>query len=266
MYDWNALWHQHQGYRTGYDGADQDINHLAQALGAKQVKPAHGHEDIAVYDSGDHFILVGQQAGLQILNLAKHALFKIDIQFISQENGAALALPFIEVRVENAATSEQASWRGAIRRDEHDVIYLEKRPLSEGVMPAMPFDSLSFTDQARFRDALYREWPLAIERLLPEIQAWRPASARAPLMLARYKEILRHEQAALSRLFSGEERARLNAVLGEYNFNEPAACRGLWLKVEASLMDSASEADLAPLLEKMRTLSYAQEVALIESL
>ena len=59
MYDWNALWHTHQGYRTGYTAPQDDINNLAAELGAKQIKAAKNRGDIAVYQTDDQFILVG---------------------------------------------------------------------------------------------------------------------------------------------------------------------------------------------------------------
>jgi hypothetical protein len=266
MYDWNALWHKHEGYRTGYASAQDDINEMASDLNAKRIRSAHDRQDIAVYETDDLFVLVGHQNGLQILNLPKHTLHDIDVRFVTKDEGADISLPYLEVRVTNRATRDDAVWRETVRRDEASRTWIGKRLLSEGIMPAMPFDDLSFTDQSLFRDALYQAWQQGLERLSPQINAWVPHADLDKQSLARYAAILKHEQAVLARQFSAEERAAIAAALSGQSFAEPAACRGVWLKVEARLMESECPVNADALLEKLQKLTYSQEVALIESL
>ena len=75
-----------------------------------------------------------------------------------------------------------------------------------------------------------------------------------------------HEQALLTRLFSDAERQFIAQALAKHKLDDPSACRGLWLKIEANLMEADPDLNIEPLLDKMRKLSYAQELALIESL
>lgn len=266
MYDWNALWNTHQGYRTGYVGPHEDINDLAQELGATLIKPAQTHSDIAVYQAGKQYTLIGHGDGLQILTLTPHSMFDISIHFIGSGNAQEIKAPYIEVLVNNPATQEQEAWRGAIRRDNEGRTWLEKQLLSEGVMPAMEFDSLSFTDLARFRDMLYSSWQLALPKLQAEVENWVPDAELKQVRQARYLALVKHESAILGRIFSQEERQLIQRVLSQQQLDDPSSCRGLWLKMEAAPLESDLGIDIEVLLEKMRKLSYAQELALIETL
>ncbi|MBV8046330.1 MAG: hypothetical protein JO171_04225 [Paludibacterium sp.] len=260
MYDWNALWHTHQGYRTGHAAGQEDINQLGGELSATLIKPAAHAGDIAVYDQGDQFLLVGHDQGLQLLHLAKHALFDIQARFLP-DSGAE---PCIEVYVKNQATQEEDSWRSPVHRDEQGQIRLGKRLLSEGTMPPMPFDNLSFTDNARFRDLLYSAWQDALPRLQQETAAWRPGGADTSGALARYQALMRFEQARLGLRFGETARARLSAALADCRFDDPADCRGLWLRVEKWWLDHAAEEDMSELISALASLDYASEIALVE--
>lgn len=266
MYDWNALWNTHQGYRTGYVAPHEDINDLARELGASLIKPAKGHGDIAVYQADKQYTLVGHGDGLQILTLTPHAMFDINTRFVGQDEGQEIKPPYIEVLVSNPATREQEAWRGAIRRDGEGRVWLEKQLLSEGVMPAMEFDSLSFTDLARFRDMLYSSWQLAMPKLQAEIDNWVPDAEQNQVRQARYQALIKHESAILGRIFTAEERQLIQRVLTRQQLGDPASCRGLWLKMEAEPLEADLKIDIEALLEKMRKLSYAQELALVETL
>lgn len=259
MYDWNTLWHTHQGYRTGYVGTD-DLNQLANALHAQLIKPAAAPGDVAVYDQGDQFLLLGHVPDLQVLTLAKHALFDIQVRFVPD----AGATPCIEVHARNLATQEEESWRGDVRRDGDGQIWLDKSLLKEGIMPAMPFDGLSFTDHARFRDLLYNAWQAALPGLLHDIEHWQPGADLAARDLARYRALLHAEQTRLRHQLSEVECQQLRQALQSLDGTTPAQCRGLWLHVERWWLAQASELDLAPLIARLRQLDFAQELALID--
>lgn len=285
MYDWNALWHEHEAYRTGYAVQHNDANQLADALSAQLIKPAADIDDVAVYDSGDRYLLAGHQDGLQLLDIAKHSLFDITLRFVTEDEDQDIAPPYVEIHVDNLATEEQAVWRAAVSRDEEGRIWVGKRSLDENVIPAMPFDELSFTDNARFREELARVWHEDLPQLKPALEAWfqhgalsapdeEPAhygdAARVQQICDRYAEIVRREQALLSRQFSDPELHLIAQVLKGVSFDDAAACRGVWLAVEARIieeeLDQQWKVDGEKLLAKMKALSYAQEVALIEAL
>ncbi|TDR71613.1 hypothetical protein [Paludibacterium purpuratum] len=260
MYDWNTLWHTHQGYRTGYAAGQEDINQLAGELNAQLVKPAAHQSDVAVYDQGDQFLLLGHDHGLQLLSLAKHALYDIQVRFLPD----SAAEPCVEVHVRNLATQEEDSWRAPVRRDEQGQVWLGKRLLAEGTMPPMPFDGLSFTDNARFRDLLYSAWQHALPRLTQEISGWRPGAAIAARSQARYQALMRFEQARLALRFGDTARQRLSLALADSDFDEASDCRGLWLHVEKWWLDHAPEEDMSELIAALRALDYAGEIALVE--
>lgn len=284
MYDWDALWHEHEGYRSGFDVQHNDANQLADELSAKLLKPAQHPTDVAVYETADKFILAGHTDGLQLLEVFKHGLFDITLRLVSEDEGLELALPYVEIHVDNLATEEQAVWRGVVRRDEEGCIWVDSRTLDEQVMPAMPFDELSFTDNARFRDELHRVWEEDLPSLRPLIEAWFDHTSlateaeahhygdesRVQQICDRYAEIVRREQAVLSRQFSDAELQLIAHVLQNVRFEEAASCRGVWLAVEACMIDEELDQhfklDGEALLNKMKALSYAQEVALIEAL
>lgn len=285
MYDWNALWHEHEAYRTGYAVQHNDANQLADALSAQLIKPAAGIDDVAVYDDGDRYLLAGHKDGLQLLDIAKHSLFDITLRFVTEEEDQDIAPPYVEIHVDNLATEEQAVWRAVVSRHEDGQIWVGKRALDENVIPAMPFDELSFTDNARFREELARVWHEDLPQLKPALEAWfqhgalsapadEPAhygdAARVQQICDRYAEIVRREQALLSRQFSDPELHLIAQVLKGVRFDDAASCRGVWLAVEARIieeeLDQHWKVDGEKLLTKMKALSYAQEVALIEAL
>jgi hypothetical protein len=266
MYDWNALWHQHRGYRTGYfDPAAEDINDLETGLGARLIKPASDHSDIAVYENDDGYHLVGHDNGLQMLTLGRHALFDVAVRFVSRPENQ-LPVPCIEVRAGNLASGESACWYGDIRKDEQGQIWLDNTLLSEGVMPPMPFDDLTFTDNARFRDILYAAWQRVLPTLVEEIGRWTPDAEQQLTISARYAVIMRYEQTRLRHRFSTDERALIAEALRDVALNEADECRGLWLHVERWWLSSTSERDLGDLLTRLRALDPAEEFALIELL
>ncbi|BBF85375.1 hypothetical protein DLM_1759 [Aquitalea magnusonii] len=285
MYDWDALWHEHEGYRTGFAVHHNDANLLADELSAKLMKPAQHPTDVAVYETPDKFILAGHDDGLQLLEVFKHGLFDITLRLVTEDEGLdEPALPYVEIHVDNLATEEQSVWRGAVSRDEEGRIWVGNRTLEEQVMPAMPFDELSFTDNAHFRDELHRVWQEDLPQLKPLIDAWFDHTdlsgaaephhygdeARVQQICDRYAEIVRREQAVLSRQFSDAELQLIAHVLKNVRFEEAASCRGVWLAVETCMIDEELDqhfkVDGEALLLKMKNLSYSQEVALIEAL
>ncbi|MCP9758761.1 hypothetical protein EGI20_05450 [Aquitalea sp. S1-19] len=300
MYDWNALWHQHAGYRSGFNlkthnlAATQDINTLAEQLSARLIKPAKSEHDVAVYETDGLFILAGHNDGLQLLELKKHEMFDITLHFVTEGDDSECALPCIEVMVDNLATGENSHWRTTVSKDKDGNILIGREKLGSGLAPMMPFDELSFTDNARFRDDLYHAWQQELPLLAPEIEAWfDPArvvaaasaaheaqaatdslhgemDARTHEMLERYAEIIRREQLLLSRRFADNELQLIAAVLKGIHFEGASACRGLWLAVEARILDEdldhEHQVDAEALLSKLKALSYTQEVALIEAL
>lgn len=265
MYDWNALWHQHQGYRTGYLKPVEDINTLARELDARLVRPADGPGDVAVYETDADFLLLGHANGLQILRLARHALFEVGIRFVPVAEPQVPA-PCIEVRARNLASSESACWFGAVRKDEQGRAWLDKTLLSEGIMPPMPFDELSFTDNARFRDILYGAWQRALPDLTDTLARWVPEAERLRRVCARYEAIMRHAQAHLRHRFSAAERALIRQALRDLPLDTPEHCRGLWLPVERWWIASGHQEDLSDLIVRLRALQPAEEFALLESL
>lgn len=285
MYDWDALWHEHEGYRTGFAVHHNDANLLADELSAKLMKPAQHPTDVAVYETPDKFILAGHDDGLQLLEVFKHGLFDITLRLVTEDEGLdEPALPYVEIHVDNLATEEQSVWRGAVSRDEEGRIWVGNRTLEEQVMPAMPFDELSFTDHAHFRDELHRVWQEDLPQLKPLIDAWFDHTdlsgaaephhygdeARVQQICDRYAEIVRREQAVLSRQFADAELQLIAHVLKNVRFEEAASCRGVWLAVETCMIDEELDqhfkVDGEALLLKMKGLSYSQEVALIEAL
>ncbi|QBJ79631.1 hypothetical protein [Aquitalea sp. USM4] len=285
MYDWDALWHEHEGYRTGFAVHHNDANLLADELSAKLMKPAQHPTDVAVYETPDKFILAGHDDGLQLLEVFKHGMFDITLRLVTEDEGLdEPALPYVEIHVDNLATEEQSVWRGAVSRDEEGRIWVGNRTLEEQVMPAMPFDELSFTDNAHFRDELHRVWQEDLPQLKPLIDAWFDHTdlsgtaephhygdeARVQQICDRYAEIVRREQAVLSRQFSDAELQLIAHVLKNVRFEEAASCRGVWLAVETCMIDEELDqhfkVDGEALLLKMKNLSYSQEVALIEAL
>ncbi|OQS10025.1 hypothetical protein B0T37_10270 [Chromobacterium violaceum] len=285
MYDWNALWHEREAYRTGYNVHHADANELADALKAKLIHPASETNPVAVYEDQDRYVLAGHDGGLQLLEVMKHGLFDITLRFVSEDEGQGVALPYVEIHVDNLATEEQAVWRGEARLDDEGRIWVGKRTLDEDVLPAMPFDELSFTDNAQFREELARVWHEDLPQLRPLIEAWfhhggaiaeadEPAhygdAERVQQMCDRYAEIVRREQSVLSRMFSDDELRLIAGVIAGIHFDSAASCRGVWLAVEARIiedeLDQQHQIDAEELLAKMKGLSYAQEVALIEAL
>jgi len=282
MYDWNSLWHEHQGYRTAYAGEQNDVNRLATELDARLIRPAQGPSDTAVYDGGDRFLLARLQDGLQLVEIVKHRLFDITPRLVEDDEGADIAPPYLEIRAENHATAEAAHWRGAISAGAGGTLFIAGHELGRDEEPDMRFPGLSFDDSPDFRQELTRLW----REELPVLQGLFASALAAPVparttlhadeeaRLAeigdRYAEIVRREQAALSRLFDDKQLHLIAEVLADIHFDSAASCRGLWLAIEARLIDDELDRkwdiDPAVLLERMKTLSYAQEVALIEAL
>lgn len=285
MYDWNALWHEREAYRTGFDIHHDDANELAGALQAKLIHPAGRPGDVAVYENEDRYILAGHDNGLQLLDVMKHGLFDVTLRFVTEDEQQDATPPYVEIHVDNLATEEQAVWRGEVRLDDEGRVWVGKRTLDEGVLPAMPFDELSFTDSADFREELARVWHEDLPQLRPLIESWFHHDGdaipdedaahygdadRVRQICDRYAEIVRREQAMLSRLFSDGELHLIAAVIAGIQFDSAASCRGLWLAVEARMiedeLDQQHQVNGEALLAKLKNLSYAQEVALIEAL
>ncbi|QEL55395.1 hypothetical protein [Chromobacterium paludis] len=285
MYDWNALWHEREAYRTGFDIHHDDANELADALQAKLIHPAGRPGDVAVYENEDRYILAGHDNGLQLLDVMKHGLFDVTLRFVTEDEQQDATPPYVEIHVDNLATEEQAVWRGEVRLDDEGRVWVGKRTLDEGVLPAMPFDELSFTDSADFREELARVWHEDLPQLRPLIESWFHHDGdaipdeeaahygdpdRVQQICDRYAEIVRREQAMLSRLFSDGELHLIAAVIAGIQFDSAASCRGLWLAVEARMiedeLDQQHQVNGEALLAKLKNLSYAQEVALIEAL
>jgi|GEM_PF-3198723 len=287
MYDWDALWHEHEGFRSGFDVHHNDANQLADHLAAKLMKAAQHPSDIAVYETADKFILAGHADGLQLLEVMKHGLFDITLRLVSEDEGLELSLPYVEIHVDNLATEEQAVWRGELSRHEDDSIWIDQQPLDgqlDQPFPLHAFSQLSFARDAHFQQALQEVWQNDLPQLQALIQAWfqhaeRSAESvphhygdekRVQQICDRYAEIVRREQAALSRMFSDAELQLIAHMLHSVRFEEAASCRGVWLAVEARMIDEELDQhfklDGEALLVKMKALSYAQEVSLIEAL
>ncbi|SCK25308.1 hypothetical protein [Vogesella sp. LIG4] len=281
MYDWNALWHVHDKHRGGYRTPDADINQLADELQGKLLKSARDEHDLAVYDTGDDYTLLRHDNGLQMLRVAKHHLFDIGVRLVTADEGQALALPYLEVLVDNLATGEEAVWRGEVHCNDEGALSVNGETLRLDMPPRMQFD-LPFKDEARFAAALQEAWQDAAEHTTLDAAAWfnaealehapeeAPLDARIQQMCDRYAEIIRREQALLSRRFSDAELHLVAEVLRGVHFESAESCRGLWLAVEARVLhdelDHKYKVDGEALLEKLRALGYTQEVALIEAL
>lgn len=281
MYDWNALWHLHQDYRTAYGLADRDINQLADALGGKLLKSARDSHDLAVYDTGSSYTLLRHDDGLQLLTLEKQQLFDIAIRLVTADEGQALALPYLEVLVDNLATEEEAIWRAEVQCSEDGELVANGELLSPDTPPAMPL-AVSFAANPQFVRALNDCWQESAEAITLDAAAWfnaealedqpaePPLDARIQEMCDRYAEIIRREQALLSRRFSDNELRLLADVLRSTRFETAESCRGLWLAVESRVLhdelDRQYEVDGEALLERLKALGYTQEVALIEAL
>ncbi|MFC3531193.1 hypothetical protein ACFOLG_03270 [Vogesella facilis] len=281
MYDWNALWHVHDDYRTGYAGPAADINQLADELGGKLLKSARDEHDLAVYDTGDAYTLLRHDNGLQMLSLAKRHLFDIGVRLVTTDEGQPLALPYLEVLVDNLATGEEAVWRGEVGCNAAGELETGGETLSADTPPSMQFQ-LSFSNEARFHAALQEAWQEAAEHITLDAAAWfnaealedapaePPLDARIQQMCDRYAEIIRREQAMLSRRFADAELHLVAEVLRGVHFDGAESCRGLWLAVEARILhdelDHKYKVDGEALLDKLRLLGYTQEVALIEAL
>ncbi len=281
MYDWNALWHLHQDYRTAYGLADRDINQLADALGGKLLKSARDSHDLAVYDTGSSYTLLRHDDGLQLVTLEKQQLFDIAIRLVTADEGQALALPYLEVLVDNLATEEEAIWRAEVQCSEDGELVANGELLSPDTPPAMQL-AVSFAANPQFARALHDSWQESAEAITLDAAAWfnaealedqpaePPLDARIQEMCDRYAEIIRREQALLSRRFSDNELRLVADVLRSTRFETAESCRGLWLAVESRVLhdelDRQYEVDGEALLERLKTLGYTQEVALIEAL
>lgn len=281
MYDWNALWHVHQDYRTGYGIADADINQLADALGGKLLKSARDSHDLAVYDTGKHYTLLRHDQGLQLLTLDKQHLFDIAIRLVTADEGQALALPYLEVLVDNLATEEEGIWRAEVHCNDNGELLANGELLSPDSPPAIQL-ALSFAANPSFTQALQESWQESAEAITLDAAAWfnaealesqpaePPLDARIQEMCDRYAEIIRREQALLSRRFSDNELRLVADVLRSTRFETAESCRGLWLAVESRILheelDQRYEVDGDALLQRLKDLGYTQEVALIEAL
>ncbi|MDN0081966.1 hypothetical protein QU487_04250 [Crenobacter sp. SG2305] len=281
MYDWTALWEDHAAEQHPLTGT-HDVNALASTLAAKLIEPAGPDAPLAVYETATSFVLVGVEGGqVQQLTLAKRDLFDLTLRFVTEDEGQDQALPYLEIIADNIATGESDAWRATVTLDEQGRPWVANRLLAEQLMPAFEFDTLSFTDAGSFREALHSLWINTVPQLVPHIVDWfsgEQDSGVAPIhddartreMLERYAEIVRHEQAALGRRFVDAELRLVAEVLHGIRFDSAASCRGLWLAVEARLIDEELDrkwkVDGDVLLEKLKNLSYAQEVALIEGL
>ena len=142
--------------------------------------------------------------------------------------------------------------------------------------------NLSFAANPQFTQALQQAWQEAAESITLDAAAWYnaealedapaepPLDARIQEMCDRYAEIIRREQAMLSRRFSDNELRVVAEVLRSTRFETAESCRGLWLAVESRILhdelDQKHQADGDALLERLKALSYTQEVALIEAL
>lgn len=282
MYDWNALWHTHAGKQQRFASETLDINQLAPELGASLHRAARNPHDIAVYDHGDHYSLLRHDQGLQLLRLEKRVLFDIAIRLVTADEGQPLALPYLEVLVDNLATGEAGNWRAEVHCNEDGELLANDVLLQHEQPPAMDWPELSFADDARFATALRDSWQEAAEAVTLDAAAWfnaealeqhatePPLDARIQQMCERYAEIVRREQALLSRQFSDEELLLIAEVLRGVTFESAESCRGLWLAVENRLLqdelDRKHGVDGAALLRQLQQLSYTQEVALIEAL
>jgi hypothetical protein len=266
MTDWNALWDTHFSYLTEYTTLCSNINNLAQELPATLIKAAEHPAAIAVYQQDENLILIGKRDNLPLqgLTLNRHSLFVVSIRLVPDATGRQQPARGIEVRVRNEATEEQATWQAPLHFDAAERPWLGKQLLEEGVMPEMAFDQLSFTDNARFRDLLYSCWQQRLPELTAEITAHQHAGHDSNRQQMRYQALIQHEQAWLARRFSQDEWHWLSGVLAKQRLTTPTDCRGLWLRLEAQAGLAPQTLDIDTLLDKMRSLSYAQELAMIE--
>lgn len=284
MYDWNALWSELAGAGAGRPLEHSDVNTLADELSADLLKPARDVKDVAVYETLDRFILLGHQDGLQILEVSKHSLFDLTLRIVNEDEGHGITLPYLEAMVDNLATAESSVWRGALSIHPEGVLLVNGQALSPELLPDMVFPEVAYSQTPHFRDELAKRWREELSAELPLIEAVLNGNvdadhsgsdealseARWREIYERYAEIVRREQAYLSRLFSDDELHLIAAVLKGASFESAASCRGVWLAVEARLiedeLDRTWQVDAESLLERLKALSYAQEVALIEAL
>jgi len=284
MYDWNALWNELAGSGSGQPLEHSDVNALAEELSADLLKPARDVKDVAVYEALDRFILLGHQDGLQMLEVSKHSLFDLTLRVVNEDEGHGIALPYLEAMVDNLATAESSVWRGVLSVHPEGVFLVNGQALSPDVLPDMVFPEIAFSQTPHFRDELAKRWHEELSAELPLIEAVLSGDLEAGAATTesglsetrwreiydRYAEIVRREQSHLSRLFSDDELHLIAAVLKGVSFESAASCRGVWLVVEARMIDDeldrTYQVDGAALLERLKGLSYSQEVALIEAL
>ena len=282
MYDWNALWHAHAGQYSQYGSSSQDVNQLAETLGETLLRAARQASDIAVYEHADHYTLLRHDQGLQMLRLDKHGMFDIAIRLVSIDEGQLYALPYLEVLIDNLATGEEAAWRGEVACNEDGELLCDGELLQPDVPPVIDWAALSFAKLEAFQSALQQSWQDEAETITLDAAAWFNAraleemgdepvlDARVQQMCDRYAEIIRREQAALSRQFSDEALMLIAEVLRGVTFETAESCRGLWLAVENRILqdelDRKYQLDGDALLRQLQQLGYTQEVALIEAL
>lgn len=282
MYDWNALWHAHQAHLQQLASQQLDVNQLAAELDAELRHPARNLHDVATYDAGDHFLLLRHDNGLQMLKLDKRQLFDIGIRLVTDDEGQPYALPYLEVLIDNLATGEEAIWRAEVDCSDDGELLANGEILEAERIPAIALPPLSFIDDSRFHHALQQAWQEAADGITLDAAAWfntealedaeldTPLDARIQQMCDRYAEIIRREQALLSRRFDDAELMLIAEVLRGVSFETADSCRGLWLAVESRILhdelDRKHEVDGEALLAKLKQLGYTQEVALIEAL
>ena len=73
--DWNELWKEGNNAGEGYaigDGENVSVDDVNSVVGyGELIQRAYSDRDVAVYDNGNHYVLVGNSNGLWAVNVNK---------------------------------------------------------------------------------------------------------------------------------------------------------------------------------------------------
>ncbi len=275
MYDWEALWRDNQATITPLVPG-----RLPEALArARLIEDNRAPDGLTVYETEDMFLLIRQSRQPLLCVVDKRTLFDITLRLVDEEDDNDA--PAVEWMVDNLATGESGSWQGPLSLDSNGDVRIAGRAPGRDPMPEMHFGPISFAQLPAFHSELSRLWQEDLVDLAPSLATELAGSThrhetpgqghdRLQVIAERYEMMVKHEQAVLGRRFSDTELRLLAGILRPITFETASSCRGLWLAVEAWLIDNDTrlpdgvDADL--LLERLKALSYSQEVALIEAL
>ncbi|GGY25359.1 hypothetical protein [Paludibacterium paludis] len=276
MYDWEALWRDNLATITPLSAG-----RLPDILGrARLIEEARAPGHLAVYETEDCFLLIRHDRQPLMCPVDKRSLFDITLRLVDEEDGCEI--PAVEWMVDNLATGESGAWRGDLSLDAQGMVRIAGHSPGRDPLPDMDFGPLSFVTLPAFRAELMRLWREDLSELAPSLAAELRQgprntdpeedgeTARLKTVYERYAMMVRHEQAWLARRFSETELRLIAGTIRHADFSDARSCRGLWLAVESWLVDNdhtlPDGIDPDDLLARMKSLSYGQEVALIEAL